>query len=99
MSKEQPTLKIRMAFPEDAGSNWGRDCSAVAADIVGDKGTVLDAKWGREPTKWRESGGGWGRPKLSTFDDGYLAACHASVGPDDTIVKDLLAIIGRLVKS
>lgn len=92
---EDPTLKIRLRLPGTA-SHWGHDCHAVAGRMFADTDyEVLDAKWGRPPTKWEETGGGWGRQHLSEYERGVVAAL-AEQRDDDTNVGRLLRIVDRL---
>ena len=91
---ETPTLKIRVRLPDDA-SHWGADCHSTAARLVGEGGVVLDAKWGREPTKWHETGRGWGRVHLSAEERGYVQALTAADDNSATVDR-LLGMIERL---
>jgi hypothetical protein len=91
VTHENPTLKIRVG----TGNHWGASCNDVAEQIIGDRGVVLDAKWGREPTKWRETGRGWGRPTLTQRERGFVDAVESMTSPTD-IETQLLAIVQRL---
>ena len=93
MTHENPTLKIRV----ETGNHWGASCHDVAKEIIGDRSLVLDAKWGREPSKWRETGGGWGRPKVSARDQGFLDAVRITADPKG-IEGRLLEIIDRITQ-
>ena len=94
MTAESPTLKVRIAH---AGA-WGKDCNQAARELLGPDVEILDAKWGREPSKWRETGRGWGRVKLATRDAGYVQAVRDLLGEDGGVEAELLRIIDGLTK-
>lgn len=92
---EYPTLKVRFEVP---GNNWGRECHEVAARMVdGTDVTVLDAKWGRTPSDWRESQD-WGRKRLTDRQRGYIEGVAATSAAGDP-VWELLAIIDSLTST
>lgn len=99
MSYEPPTLKIRLAVD----TQLGMDCNVAATRILdgmpgGPVVTLLDSKWGREPTRWKEDGGGWGRPRLTPFERGFVEGV-SSVTPTGSTERLLLDIIERLTSS
>lgn len=87
---EEPTLKIRCA-PKAA---LGRSCLDVAAEVVVPGIAILDAKWGRTPGAWRETGGGWGRPALDSYDRGFIDAL--ALANDDEATRRLVDIVRKL---
>ena len=94
MSIENPTLKIRLAVPDNV---LGKDCVDAARELTHGTGyAVLDAKWGRTPSDWRETRG-WGRKRLSERDAGFVEAIRSLDRPDGVEAR-LLDIIERLTK-
>ncbi len=95
MNIESPTLKVRFAM---TGPAWGLSSYTVADEIAASAGegfSVLDAKWGREPTKWRDDGGGWGHIRLTEWERGYIAAFSAStVTPHGQLLQIIERITG-----
>ena len=95
MAYEQPTLKLRLAITESA---LGYDCFQYARRLLGDAEGVeiVAAKWGREASKWRADGEGWGRARYSNPDDkAYVQAIKDVQATNPAIVR-LLAIIDGL---
>ena len=102
MSIEDPTLILRVAT---GGGMWGHDCHSVSKRVIkGDFPTaeILDAKWSHEPTAWNERGRGWPRMRMTPEEKALVAAVgiltEHCAGVPQSIVEQLLAIIGRVAK-
>ena len=99
MTHEDPTLKVRFMLTAN-GSHLGRDCRTVADAIAASRDDleVLDAKWGRKPSDWRETGGGWGRQQLTDYERGYIDAVVRRTDQTGLVARRLIDIIERLSK-
>ena len=97
MSVDSPTLKIRVDLSGNRASHWGRDCHSMAKEIVGDAGTVLDAKWGREPQKWHDTDRGWGRVRIPAKSAGFVDAVRL-LAPDGSVEARLVQIIDEMTR-
>jgi hypothetical protein len=95
---ENPTLKIRLSVP---GHPLGYSCCHQYAQeaLLGapDGVTVLDAKWGRKPQVWHDTGRDWGRQRLTAEERGYVTAVADLAGQTAVSEQRLVAIIRRLV--
>lgn len=99
MANHEPTLKIRLDMSNSKVAWLGRTCDAAAAEIIGPREDieVIDAKWGRPVQQWHDTGGGWGRPRLSGYQKGYITAVRQMTGDSDFRINGLLEIIDNLL--